>query len=64
VKPNSPAAEHGLKPGDVILEVAGYEIHELADLKDALKSAGKKRVLMLIRSGDTQRFLTLPSSRG
>jgi serine protease Do len=64
VEPNSPAAEHGLKQGDVILEVAGHEVRGTADLKDALKSAGKKRVLMLVRSGDTQRFLTLPPSQG
>ncbi len=64
VEPNSPAAEFGLKQGDVILEVAGHEVRGTADIRDALKSAGKKRVLMLVRSGDTQRFLTLPPNQG
>ncbi len=64
VEPNSIAAEHGLKQGDVILEVAGEEVQGPADLRSALKSAGKKRVMMLVRSGDTQRFLTLPVSKG
>ena len=64
VEPNSPAAEYGLKQGDVILEVAGQEVRGTADIRGALKSAGKKRVLMLVRSGDTQRFLTLPANRG
>ena len=64
VDPNGPAAEKGLKPGDVILEVAGQEVHGPADVKDALKAAGKKRVLMLVRSGDTQRFIALPVGNG
>jgi len=64
VEPNSIAAEHGLKQGDVILEVAGREVQGPADVRSALKSAGKKRVMMLVRSGDTQRFLTLPVDKG
>ena len=60
VDPKGPAAEHGLKEGDTILKVAGREVHGPADIRSALKSADKKHVLMLVRSGDTQRFLTLP----
>jgi hypothetical protein len=29
-----------------------------------LKAAGKSRVLMLVRSGDSQRFLALPRAKG
>jgi len=64
VEPNSVAAEHGLKQGDIILEVAGKEVQGPADVRSALKSAGKKRVMMLVRSGETQRFLTLPVDKG
>ncbi len=64
VEPNSVAAEHGLKQGDIILEVAGKEVQGPADVRSALKSAGKKRVMMLVRSGDSQRFLTLPAGKG
>jgi serine protease Do len=64
VDPNGTAADQGLKPGDVILEVAGQEVHGPADVRDAMKSAGKKRVLMLVRSGDTQRFVALPQAKG
>jgi serine protease Do len=64
VAPGSPAAGRGLKPGDIILEVAGVEVHGAGDVRDALKSAGKKRVLMLVRSGDSQRFVALPSGKG
>lgn len=59
VAPGSPAEDRGIKAGDTILEVAGQEVHGPADIKDALKAAGKKRVLMLVRSGDTQRFVAL-----
>jgi serine protease Do len=64
VKPGSPAADRGLKPGDVILEVAGLEVHAPGDVKDALKDGAKKRVLMLVRSGNDQRFVALPLSQG
>lgn len=64
VAPDSPAADRGLKAGDVILEVAGTEVHGPADVRDALKAAGRKRVLMLVRSGEAQRFIALPTNRG
>lgn len=66
VKPGSTAEEQGIRPGDVILEVAGKEVHEPADVKSALatvKGAGK-RIVMLIRSGDNQRFVALPGGEG
>jgi serine protease Do len=64
VEPGSAAESRGLKPGDIILEVAGTEVHGPADIRDALKASGKKRVLMLVRSGDNQRFIALPASQG
>jgi serine protease Do len=63
-RPDSAAADRGLKPGDVILEVAGREVHAPGDVKDALANGAKKRVLMLVRSGDNQRFIALPLDRG
>ena len=50
----------------MILEVAGKEVHQPADVKSALtavKGAGK-RIVMLIRSGDNQRFVALPGGEG
>jgi serine protease Do len=64
VAPGSPAAQRGLKEGDVILEVAGREVHHPSEVREALNAAGKKRVLMLVRSGDGQRFVTLPAPAG
>jgi serine protease Do len=64
VEPGSAAEDTGLKAGDTILEVAGTEVHAPTDIRDALKSSGKKRVLMLVKSGDSQRFVALPTGQG
>ncbi len=64
VKPDSPAAERGIKSGDIILEIAGTEVNSLADVKKALEADSNKRVLMLLKSGDNQRFVALPKMKG
>ncbi len=66
VKPGSAAEERGIRVGDVILEVAGKEVHEPGDVKSALASVKGtgKRIVMLIRSGDNQRFVALPGGEG
>jgi serine protease Do len=63
VDPASAAAERGLKSGDVVLEVAGQQVHTPAEMRDALKAQDGKRVLMLVRSGDNQRYVALPRER-
>lgn len=66
VKPGSAAEDRGIRAGDVILEVAGRAVHEPSEVKQALsevKGAGK-RIVMLIRSGDNQRFVALPGGEG
>jgi serine protease Do len=64
VKAGSAADQRGLKAGDTILEVAGTEVHGPSDVKDALRNVNKKRVLMLVKSGDGQRFVALPLNQG
>ena len=64
VAPNSIADEQGLKAGDIILEVAGNDVNGPAEVQEALKDAGKSRVLMLVRSGEGQHFLALPLAKG
>ena len=61
--PKSPAAEKGLRPGDIILEVAGQQVASQDDLSKALEKAKGKKVLMLVRTGDSQRYLTLPRDK-
>lgn len=63
VNPNSDAAEKGLKAGDIILEVAGAQVNDPDDVQHSIKAAkdrGRKAVHMLVRSGNSQRFIALP----
>ena len=63
VDPQSAAAERGLKTGDVILEVAGKEVSTPSDIRSALKGEDGKRVILLVRSGDNQRYIALPRDK-
>ncbi len=63
VSPGSPAARKGLRPGDHILEVAGISVDSPAAVRAAIEKArkeGRKSILLLVRSGDAQRFVALP----
>jgi serine protease Do len=63
VDPDGPAAERGLKSGDVILEVAGKSVASVGDLRSALsdaKSGGKRDVLMRVKSADNTHFVAVP----
>jgi len=54
VVPGSPAAEAGLQPEDVILEVNHQAVKSAADLRSGVKSSGSKPTLLLIsRDGRT-----------
>ena len=64
VVPGSAAAERGLKAGDTILEVAGTEVNAPSDVRTALKDSDKKKVLMLVKTEDGQRFIALPTAKG
>ena len=63
VEANSPAAEKGLRPGDVIKEVNQQAVEKPADVAEqiaALKKAGKKSALLLVGNGTGDvRFLAL-----
>ncbi len=63
VDPDGPAAEHGFKTGDVILEVAGVKVATPTDVRKALagaRSGGRNTVLMRVKSGEATRFVALP----
>jgi serine protease Do len=63
VEPAGPAAEHGFKTGDVILEVSGKPVAKPTDVRDALVAArqqGKHDVLLRLKSANATRFVALP----
>ncbi len=60
VAPGSPAAESGIRRGDIIMEVNRVPIRDLEDYEDALSSVDKAHpVLLLVRRGDRTLFLTV-----
>lgn len=64
VEKNSPAAEAGIKPGDVIIGLEGADMHRALDLQRALldRKPGEKISFVLSRSGESMaRRITLGS---
>jgi serine protease Do len=62
IAPSGSAAERGLQPGDVLLEVAQQEVTTPQQLADKIKEAqdsGKKSVLLLLNRGGDLRFVAL-----
>ncbi len=63
VAPDSPAAEKGVRPGDVITRVNQQNVKNAAEAVTALNAAKKgDRALLLVRRGDSQRFVALSFS--
>jgi serine protease Do len=64
VAPDSAAAEKGVRPGDVITRVNQQNVKNPADAVAALNAAkkGDSRALLLVRRGDSQRFVALSLS--
>jgi S1-C subfamily serine protease len=62
----SPAAEHGFKTGDVILDVAGKTVSKPQDVRQELanlRQDGKHTVLMRLKSGDATKFVAVPLAK-
>jgi serine protease Do len=67
VEPNGPAADHGFKTGDVILDVSGKAVSSVSDVRQALtdaKAQGKKTVLMRVTSDNATKFVAVPFANG
>ena len=63
VKPSSPAAQRGIKPGDVITSVNQERTFSPAQFREALQGTElKKGVRLDLSSGDTQRSETLKAT--
>jgi serine protease Do len=63
VKPGSPAAEKGLRRGDVLTKAGGKDIVTPQDLTQSLSQArkdGRKSVLALVKRNGGQRFIAIP----
>ncbi len=60
---DGPAAEQGLKAGDVILSAGGKTVASVGELRKVLADAkkdGRTNVLMRVKSGNGTRFVAVP----
>ena len=67
VRHDGPAAERGIRSGDVILDVGGKAVSNPSDVRQAVsdaRSSGRHDVLMRIKSGNSTRFVALPVATG
>jgi serine protease Do len=66
VEPDSPAAQQGITPGDVILDVNGKQVGNAADIRKAMTEAkdhGKHDVLMRVKTAKATLFVAVPFSK-
>ena len=64
IDPKSAAALSILKEGDTILKIGGADVSDQAAVDAALKKAGNKKVLLLVKTAQGQTFVTLDSTKG
>jgi serine protease Do len=63
VNPDGPAAQHGIEPGDVILDIGGKAVANAADVRHAVaeaKAQGKHDVLMRVKTAKATLFVAVP----
>ncbi|MCH9625181.1 MAG: Periplasmic pH-dependent serine endoprotease DegQ [Chlamydiales bacterium] len=60
VEPDSPAAEASLRPGSLIIAVNRHKVTNLTEFTTAIRDAAVEgRVLLMVREGETVRFVAL-----
>ncbi len=62
VAPASPAAEAGIRPGDIVREVNRKEVRSVAEFRDAVAKSDGDSLLLLVQRGDTTSFQLLKKS--
>ena len=61
VAPGSPAAERGIRPGDLILSVNRQQVASVDDFTAAIKQSSKRgKALLLVKRGEISQFVTVP----
>ena len=63
IDPEGVAADLGIAPGDIIVEVSGNAVNTPDDISNALNevhSRGRQAALMRLKSGNTLRFIAVP----
>ncbi len=63
VTPNSPAAEAGLKAGDIVLAVDGQPVYTREELKEAIEKRPGARFELTIERGGVRRTVAVTASR-
>ena len=66
IDPSGPAAESGIRVGDVILQASGLDVRSASDLDQGIDTAsqeGRKNVLLKLKTGENTRFVALPTDK-
>jgi serine protease Do len=59
VQPGSPAAEAGLRPGDILLQVNRRDVGSIADVKAAMAANDNDQLLLLVKRQQGRLFVAL-----
>jgi serine protease Do len=59
VKPGSPAARAGIRPGELIQEVNRQEVASVKDFRKALKDDSERGALLRVTNGEMSRYVAL-----
>ncbi|MEZ5347160.1 MAG: DegQ family serine endoprotease [Pyrinomonadaceae bacterium] len=63
VDPNSPAAEEGIRRGDVLIEINRTLVSSLADVRKALEKSGDGPALLLVSRGGQTVFISVKPAK-
>jgi len=66
VEEDQPAEDAGIRPGDVVVSIAGQEVTDLEDYSrvQALNGAGRQPLSVLVRTGTTENYIMVRPRAG